>query len=96
MITSEKLNQSFLREYNSQDAIAKYSTSTAGYGVSYLIGHEYGRIYDQAIAMCRRTSGAPLRLLEFGCGAGMNVIGLVARLAAQRIPIEAAYGTDFS
>ena len=38
----------------------------------------------------------PLRLLEFGCGAGMNVIGLLARLARRSIPIKDAFGTDFS
>jgi SAM-dependent methyltransferase len=86
----------FLDEYTSRDAILKYSTRTAGHGVNYLIGHEYARVYDRAIQMCRRTSTAPLRLLEFGCGVGMNLIGLVSRLEQQGIPVREAFGTDFS
>ena len=90
------MDKSFLEEYNSRDAILKYSTNTAGHGVNYLIQHEYARIYDHAIAECLRTSRAPLRILEFGCGAGMNLIGLIARLKGQGIAVQQAYGTDFS
>ena len=96
MATTEQMDKSFLDEYNSQDAIRKYSTDTAGHGVNYLIQHEYARIYDQAIATCLQTSREPLRILEFGCGAGMNLIGLLARLERQGIAVREAYGTDFS
>ena len=96
MASTEQMDKSFLDEYNSQDALLKYSTNTAGHGVNYLIQHEYARIYDDAIADCLRTSRAPLRLLEFGCGAGMNLIGLLARLESQGIAVQQAYGTDFS
>jgi SAM-dependent methyltransferase len=96
MASTEQMNKSFLDEYNSQDAILKYSTETAGHGVSYLIAHEYARVYDRAIETCRQTSSAPLRLLEFGCGAGMNLVGLLSRLARQGIAVKHAYGTDFS
>ena len=51
------MNKSFLDEYNSQDAVLKYSTKTAGQGVNYLIQHDYARVYDQAIDACRATSG---------------------------------------
>jgi SAM-dependent methyltransferase len=96
MLTTEKMNKSFLDEYDSQEAILKYSTETAGQGVSYLIQHDYGRVYDQAIDACRATSDRPVRVLEFGCGAGMNLIGLVARLQRRGIPLDRAWGTDFS
>jgi SAM-dependent methyltransferase len=96
MVTTDKLNESFLDEYNSQAAILKYSTKTAGQGVNYLIQHDYARLYDQAIDACRATSHRPLRVLEFGCGAGMNLIGLVSRLERRGIPLERAWGTDFS
>jgi SAM-dependent methyltransferase len=95
-VSTEQMDKSFLDEYNSQDAILKYSTETAGHGVNYLIQHEYARVYDDAIDACRRTSSAPLRLLEFGCGAGMNLIGLLARLESRGVAVEEAYGTDFS
>lgn len=96
MVSTDQMDKSFLDEYNSQDAILKYSTNSAGHGVNYLIQHEYARIYDEAIAACLSTSRAPLRILEFGCGAGMNVIGLLARLKKQGIAVQQAYGTDFS
>jgi SAM-dependent methyltransferase len=90
------MDKSFLDEYNSKDAILKYSTNTAGHGVNYLIQHDYARVYDEAIDRCLRTSALPLRVMEFGCGAGMNLIGLVARLESRGIPVQHAYGTDFS
>ena len=96
MVTTEKMNENFLQEYNSHDAILKYSTKTAGQGVNYLIQHDYARIYDSAVATCRATSSAPLRILEFGCGAGMNLIGLVTRLESRGFPVERAWGADFS
>ena len=96
MVTTEKMNENFLQEYNSNDAILKYSTKTAGQGVNYLIQHEYARIYDDAVAACRATSSSPLRILEFGCGAGMNLIGLVTRLESRGIAVERAWGADFS
>jgi SAM-dependent methyltransferase len=96
MASTEQMNKSFLDEYNSQDAILKYSTETAGQGVNYLIQHEYARIYNQAIDTCLETSKAPLRVLEFGCGAGMNLIGLLAQLRKRGIPVAEAVGTDFS
>jgi len=96
MVTTERMNNNFLAEYNSGDAILKYSTATAGQGVNYLIQNEYGRIYDAAIDACRQSSIKPLRVLEFGCGAGMNLIALVKRLEHQRFQLERAWGTDFS
>jgi len=95
-MTTEKMNKSFLDEYNSRDAIRKYSTETAGRGVNYLIQHDYARIYHAAIDTCLETSHAPLRVLEFGCGAGMNLIGLLAQLRNRGIPVAEAVGTDFS
>jgi len=96
VVTTESMNRNFLDEYNSRDAILKYSTKTAGQGVNYLIRHDYASIYDQAVDLCRATSDRPLRVLEFGCGAGMNLIGLVSRLQQRGIPLERAWGTDFS
>jgi SAM-dependent methyltransferase len=94
--STDILNQSFLKEYNSETAVLKYSTKTAGKGVNYLIQHDYAAIYDQAIAARRQVSVAPLRILEFGCGAGMNLIGLVSRLQRRNISVDCAVGTDFS
>lgn len=89
--------EKFLDEYQSEDAVRKYGGKTAGEGVSYLLGHDYANIYMRAIrSHLAPEPGKPLRLLEFGCGAGMNVTRLVALLTENRIPVEFAYGTDFS
>lgn len=93
---SSPLDRAFLAEYTSQDAIRKYSSQTAGHGVNYLIEHDYARVYDRALEVCGWTSRAPLRLLEFGCGAGMNLIGLVSRLERRGMAVKEAFGTDFS
>jgi SAM-dependent methyltransferase len=89
--------EKFLDEYRSEDAVRKYTTGTAGYGITYLLRNDYARIYLDALEYCMRTSPArPLRLLEFGCGAGMNITRLMALLEARALPVECAYGTDFS
>jgi SAM-dependent methyltransferase len=94
---TEELIRSFSEEYESNDALQKYSTETAGYGVNYLLEHEYARIYLEAIRRhLKAAPRRPLRIMEFGCGAGMNLIRLVAQLGRQRIQVESAYGTDFS
>jgi len=88
----------FLEEYSSQEAVQRYTKKTAGSGISYLLEKDYGEIYIQVIKDHFSTvvDQAGLRLLEYGCGGGMNLIHLVAMLAKQGISVEAAYGTDFS
>ena len=89
--------EKFLDEYVSEDAVRKYTTETAGYGITYLLRHQYARIYLEVVDSYLRTSTArPLRLLEFGCGGGMNITRLVSLLEEKRVPVECAYGTDFS
>ena len=95
--STDNLIRSFSEEYESDDALRKYSTETAGYGINYLLEHEYAKVYLEAIRVHLKTSPRqPLRVMEFGCGAGMNLIRLVARLERQKVPVESAYGTDFS
>jgi SAM-dependent methyltransferase len=91
------LYEKFLDEYVSEDAVRKYTTETAGYGITYLLRNDYAQIYLNAVDSCLRTSPArPLRLLEFGCGGGMNITRMVSLLEEKQIPVECAYGTDFS
>ncbi len=87
----------FLEEYGSEDAVRKYSKGTAGYGIDYLLRNDYASVYLSAVDSYLQTSPPrALRLLEFGCGGGMNIVSLVLLLEQRRIPIECAYGTDFS
>ena len=97
MQNTEQINEKFLEEYVSEDAVRKYTTETAGYGINYLLHHEYAKIYMKVLDQFLRTSPQrPLRVLEFGCGGGMNIITLVSLLERQGVPVECAYGTDFS
>jgi SAM-dependent methyltransferase len=91
------LYDKFLDEYVSEDAVRKYTTETAGYGITHLLRTEYSRIYlDVVNRYLQRPGAQPLRLLEFGCGGGMNITRLVSLLENKRVPVECAYGTDFS
>jgi SAM-dependent methyltransferase len=97
MAKSEQIYDKFLEEYGSEDAVRKYTTGTAGYGINYLLHNDYAKVYLSALDSYVRTSPSrPLRLLEFGCGGGMNIIGLVSLFEQKGVPVECAYGTDFS
>jgi len=71
---------------------------TAGHGISYLLEHDYGQIYLEVIDnfLPKATAARGLRILEFGCGAGMNLLHLLSVLEGRGTPVELAYGTDFS
>jgi SAM-dependent methyltransferase len=96
MEQTEELYDKFLDEYVSEDAVRKYTTETAGYGITYLLSNDYARIYLDVVDSYLRNSARPLRLLEFGCGGGMNIARLVELLEKKQVPVECAYGTDFS
>jgi SAM-dependent methyltransferase len=89
--------EAFFREYTSQAAIAKYSRATAGCGISYLLDHDYKEIYVEAVRLLPvEIQQEGLRVLEFGCGAGMNLLHLVSLLTHQGMRVASAVGTDFS
>jgi SAM-dependent methyltransferase len=97
MEQSTQMYQNFLEEYGSDQAVQKYTSGTAGYGISYLLDNDYAELYLRVVDSYLRTSSArPLRVLEFGCGGGMNIIRLAAHLQKRGVPVECAYGTDFS
>lgn len=97
MQKTAQINEKFFEEYVSDDAVRKYSTGTAGHGINYLLSHDYADVYLEAVDLHLRTMPRrPLRLLEFGCGAGMNIIELVSLLEKRGVAVESAYGTDFS
>jgi SAM-dependent methyltransferase len=92
-----QMYEKFLEEYVSEDAVRKYTTGTAGFGINYLLRNDYAQVYLSVVKSHLQASpGRPLRLLEFGCGGGMNIIGLVSLLEEKGVPVECAYGTDFS
>jgi SAM-dependent methyltransferase len=87
----------FFREYTSPDAILKYTTATAGFGISYLLDHDYKTVYLEAIKRLPQQVGQDgIRMLEFGCGGGMNLLHLVSVLSRDGFNVASAIGTDFS
>ena len=87
----------FLEEYSSEDAIRKYSSQTAGYGISYLLANDYAKVYLNAVDhLLKIDLHRPMKLLEFGCGAGMNLITLFRLLEEKGRRVDLAIGTDFS
>jgi len=91
------MDASFFDEYTSHDAIMKYTRATAGHGISYLLDHDYKRIYLKALELLpAEVKARGLRILEFGCGGGMNLVHLVSVLKQTGIKVDRAVGTDFS
>jgi len=87
----------FFGEYTSHDAILKYTRATAGCGISYLLDHDYKAVYVEALALLPQDiKRRGIRMLEFGCGAGMNLVHLVSVLNRESIRVDKAVGTDFS
>jgi len=87
----------FFRQYTSQDEILKYTKATAGFGISYLLDHDYKAVYLEALTFLpQQTRERGIRILEFGCGGGMNLLHLVSVLNSKGIPVAGAVGTDFS
>jgi len=87
----------YLQEYTADEAVARYTSRTAGTGISYLLEHDYAEVYLSAIRdFLQIPSQGPLRLLEFGCGGGMNIITLLRLLERRGRNVELAIGTDFS
>ncbi len=87
----------YLEEYSADDAITRYTSRTAGHGISYLLENDYAEIYRSAInRFLKIPADQPLRLLEFGCGGGMNIITLVSLLERNGRAVELAIGADFS
>ena len=76
----------------------KYLSDTAGAGIAYLLQHVYGPIYDQQISKIAAQNGdrTAFRVLEYGCGGGMNLIWIVRRLLDRQLKLDFACGTDFS
>jgi SAM-dependent methyltransferase len=87
----------FFGEYTSRDAIAKYTRATAGFGISYLLDHDYKRVYLEALnRLPQHVRQQGIRMLEFGCGGGMNLLHLISVLGREGVQVESAIGTDFS
>src|SRR6266480_3176557 len=93
----DRLETEFFKEYTSPEALSKYTRATAGYGISYLLDHDYKEVYLRALDLLSdQAKKHGLRILEFGCGGGMNLLHLTSVLSRKGIRVEQAIGTDFS
>ena len=98
-MNSKSLTQSdsFFQEYTSDDAIVKYTRRTAGFGINYLLDHDYKEVYLDAVRLLpAQMLIEGIQILEFGCGGGMNLIRLLMMLDRAGIRVKKAIGADFS
>jgi len=94
---TKNMDQEFFKEYTSHEAISKYTRATAGYGISYLLDHDYKAVYLRALeTLPAGVKQHGIQMLEFGCGGGMNLVHLVSVLQQEGIKVQRAVGTDFS
>lgn len=88
----------YLNEYTRQDIIARYISKTAGAGIAYILTHVYAPVYLEVIKtlLAQQPPNHHYRILEYGCGGGMNMLKIIELLQAQGASLDRAYGTDFS
>jgi SAM-dependent methyltransferase len=88
----------YLEEYSADENVQKYISDSAGSGIAFLLQHVYGPLYEEQIDKLITQSGdkAGFRILEYGCGGGMNLIWIAKRLLDRQIKLDFACGTDFS
>ncbi len=87
----------YLDQYTSENEVSKYTRATAGFGINYLLDHDYKAVYLEAFNLLpQQTREQGVRILEFGCGGGMNLIHLISVLSSKGIHVAHAVGTDFA
>ena len=99
MKTQDPLNLDvFMDEYTRDDIIARYISRSAGAGIAYVLTNVYSSIYLEVIKklIAERPKQHPFRVMEYGCGGGMNLLKLIELLQSQGAALDRAYGTDFS
>ena len=88
----------YLEEYTAEENVKRYLSDSAGSGIAYLLNNVYGPIYETQISKVVAQHGDKIafRVLEYGCGGGMNLIWIVKRLFQRQLKLDFACGTDFS
>ena len=84
-IDNSMQTDAFLREYTSHGEILKYTKATACFGINYLLEHDYKTVYLNALDFLPwETRKHGIRILEFGCGGGMNLLHLISNAEQSR------------
>ena len=88
----------YMQEYTRDDIIAKYISDSAGAGIAYILKHVYAPVYLRTIRelISARPKGHNFRVMEYGCGGGMNLLRIAELFRAEGAALEGAYGVDFS
>lgn len=97
-MSKQSINSAFFEEYTSEISVKRYTSGSAGKGITHLLNNVYGRLYIDTIKKELKGLIGPegIRVMEYGCGGGMNLITLVRLLEENGIKVDQAYGTDFS
>jgi SAM-dependent methyltransferase len=92
------ITNAYLEEYESSEAVPKYVSQTAGAGIAYVLENVYGPIYADLLnkLSIQANKDGGFRILEYGCGGGMNLLWIVQHLLKAGQSVSMACGTDFS
>lgn len=88
----------YIYEYDNEESVKRYVSSTAGKGIGYLLANDYAQIYTETIRELNESGMIRngVRILEYGCGGGMNLIHLVNTFEKMGVKVDLAIGTDYS
>lgn len=88
----------YLAEYSQPRVIAFYLPGTAATGIGNIVKNVYRPIYQKIIKtiLSQRPNQYEFRILEYGCGGGMNLLELIDLIHAEGAHVASAIGTDFS
>jgi SAM-dependent methyltransferase len=88
----------YLEEYSSSNAVQRYVPKTAGSGIAYVLQNIYGPLYAKIAndLVGQKIGQTGFRVLEYGCGGGMNLLWIVRHILDRKLPIDLACGTDFA
>jgi SAM-dependent methyltransferase len=88
----------FLDEYSRDEVIEKYLSRTAGAGIAHALTQVYAQVYLDVVnaLIAQRPAQHQFRVLEYGCGGGMNLLKLIELFRRQHADIDTGVGADFS
>jgi len=98
MKSKNEINKVFYAEYTDSDSVRRYVGATAGEGIAHILDRVYGPLYVEGIntLLNEGIASGGFRILEYGCGGGMNLIWILRLLEAKGIDVLAGVGADFS
>jgi len=98
MKSENEINEAFYTEYTDSKYVRRYVGDTAGEGIAHILDRVYGPLYVEAVNTILKANitSNGFRILEYGCGGGMNLIWILRYLEAKGIDVDLGVGADFS